>query len=464
MAVSRNRPRHSLIEVASRVLAAHVRNGDRVVVGLSGGLDSMVLAHITIGLADTLGISVSALHVHHGLQADADDWAAFCETWCASRRLPCRIVHVQVPRDAADGPEAAARRARFQAYRQCDADWVLLGHHADDQVETILYRLLRGAGPSGLSGMPTSRPLAADTRTRLLRPLLEVPRARLLEYASAHGLDWVEDPSNHDTYYLRNFLRHEVLPLLESRLPGARAALLRTAELARFADTLLDQQADEDLAHISRGGGWSASALLSLPPERAVGLLRKLLREQGSPLPSQKRMYEIHRQFSGDGAGRGLRVAVGELRLCRYRDRFWIEQAKPEHTTVDNPDATVVWQEGTALPWALPWRRGTLELRESLGTGLSRARIASHGLRLESRCGGETLQVRAHGPHRSLKNLFQEAGIPAWLRDDTPLVWSGPNLVALPNIAIAHAFAARADEPGLELIWRYGAHVPCVRQ
>lgn len=442
------------------MLAAHVRHGDRIVLGLSGGLDSIVLAHVTTRLADTLGLSVSALHVHHGLHADADDWAAFCETWCASRRLPCRIVHVQVPRDAADGPEAAARRARFQAYRQCDADWIVLGHHADDQVETILYRLLRGAGPSGLSGMPTIRPLAADTRTRLLRPLLEVPRARLLEYARAHGLAWVEDPSNRDTYYLRNFLRHEVLPLLEGRLPGTRAALLRAGRLARSAESLLDRQADEDLAHISRGGGWSASALLSLSPERAVCLLRKLLREQGSPLPSQARVLDIYRQLSGEDAGGGVRVAVGELHLCRYRDRFWIERASSEQATMDRQHAAVVWQGESALPW----RRGTLELREGLGTGLSRARIASHGLRLESRRGGETLQVRAHGPHRSLKNLFQEAGIPAWLREDIPLVWSGVNLVALPNIAIAHTFAARADEPGLELIWRYGAHVPGVRQ
>ena len=464
MAASRNKPRHSLIEVASRVLAAHVRHGDRIVLGLSGGLDSIVLAHVTTRLADTLGLRVSALHVHHGLHPDADDWAAFCETWCASLRLPCRIVHVQVPRDAADGPEAAARRARFQAYRQCDADWIVLGHHADDQAETILHRLLRGAGPSGLSGMPTSRPLAADTRTRLLRPLLEVQRARLLEYARAHGLAWVEDPSNRDTYYLRNFLRHEVLPLLESRLPGTRAALLRAGRLARSAESLLDRQADEDLAHISRGGSWSASGLLSLPSERAVCLLRKLLREQGAPLPSQARVLDIYRQLSGEDAGRGVRVAIGELRLCRYRDRFWIDHARSEHATMDNPDTFVVWHRESALPRVLPWRRGSLELRESLGTGISRARIASHGLRLESRRGGETLQVRAHGPHRSLKNLFQEAGIPAWLRDDTPLIWSGVNLVALPNIAIAHTFAARADEPSLELIWRYGAHVPGVRQ
>ncbi|GMV55292.1 MAG: hypothetical protein AMXMBFR6_10970 [Betaproteobacteria bacterium] len=449
-----------MIGVVSRALAAHVRNGDRIVLGLSGGLDSIVLADVTTRVADTFGLSVSALHVHHGLHANADDWAAFCETWCASRRLPCRIVRVRVPRDAADGPEAAARRVRFHAYRQCDADWIVLGHHADDQAETILHRLLRGAGPSGLSGMPTSRPLAADTRTRLLRPLLEVPRAHLLEYARAHGLSWVEDPSNRDTYYLRNFLRHEVLPLLESRFPGARAALLRAAGLARSAEDLLDRQATEDLARISRDDGWSASALISLPPERAVGLLRKLLREQGSSLPSQARMLEIYRQLSRVCAGGGLRVVVGEVCLYRYRDDLWIERTSSAQATMGQQHAAVVWQ-GEA---ALRWRRGSLELKESLGTGLSRAHIAPLGLRLESRRGGETLQVRAHGPHRSLKNLFQEAGIPAWLREDIPLVWSGASLVAVPGIAIAHAFAARADEPGLELNWRYGAHVPGARQ
>jgi tRNA(Ile)-lysidine synthase len=224
MESSRSRqPTEAVRAAVAGCLERHVRAGDTVVVGLSGGVDSMVLLH---ALAAS-GVPLSALHVHHGLSANADSWESFCRGVCQALAVPLRVQRVSVERESAAGLECAARKARHQAFADTDGDWVALGHHAGDQAETVLFNLLRGAGVRGAAAM-------TERHGRLLRPLLGVRRNEILAYARNHDLAWVDDESNADLRYSRNFLRHRVLRELVQRFPGAEGNLAAAAK--RFAE------------------------------------------------------------------------------------------------------------------------------------------------------------------------------------------------------------------------------------
>ena len=226
--------------VASVLRATGVASG-RLVLGLSGGMDSMVLLDILSGLRQEHAFSLTALHVNHQLSPRAAEWSALCAQRSAGYGVPLRTVRVDVRRDTGEGLEAAARAARYAVFRDIDADAIVLAQHLDDQAETVLLQLLRGAGPRGLAAMPVARSIAGRGSPLLLRPLLEVERARIEAYARDHALAWVEDQSNFDTDLDRNYLRHQVLPRLAERFPAYRQTWLRASR--NFAD--LSQIADE---------------------------------------------------------------------------------------------------------------------------------------------------------------------------------------------------------------------------
>ncbi len=279
----------------SRHLTEVLQPGQRLVVALSGGLDSVVLLHVLRGLQSDLGFHLSAVHVNHRLQSAADDWAAFCDRLCRQWQIPCAEFVVAVTRQGGESLEAVARARRYEVFARQTAEWVALAHHQDDQAETVLLQLLRGAGLPGLQAMPLQR-LLAPGGPSLVRPLLEVSRASLQRYAVARELDWVEDPSNQDPRHARNFLRQRVGPLLDESFPAWRATLSRSARHLAQAQAVLDDLSAEDWQQVSDERGLKVAALHALADARALHLLRWWIRQQGAPACSERRLQEILRQ------------------------------------------------------------------------------------------------------------------------------------------------------------------------
>jgi tRNA(Ile)-lysidine synthase len=302
---------------------------EAVCVGFSGGLDSTVLLH---ALHQISGFRVSALHVHHGLSPNADAWAAHCEAVCQALGVPFALSTVKVSRLARQSLEEEARRARRRAYARTGVAVVALAHHADDQAETVLLQLLRGAGPQGLAGMaemiqvgaPRSKPQT------FWRPLLDQPRAALREYAERHALQWIEDESNADEAIKRNFLRRRVMPLIEAGFANSAVTLSRAARLQAQTATLLTAQAEEDLEKIvseAAGTVLEIPALLALGALRAAAVLRLWLAQQGVRAPSEARLKALIDSLFQSSRDTRLRWEHEGLVIKRMRDQLTSEPA-----------------------------------------------------------------------------------------------------------------------------------------
>src|SRR5882762_2170603 len=397
MASSRKRPSGELIAEVGRFLGSLDLRGQRLAVGLSGGVDSVVLLHV---LKQHPGFNLSAIHVHHGLSPNAGAWAQFCRALCARWGVPLAVRRVKVAKEGR-GLEAAAREARYRAFKNGPCDAVALAHNRDDQAETVLMNLLRGTGVRGASGMPSRTRL--DGRM-LLRPLLEVPRAAILAYAREQGLEWVEDDSNADEALTRNFVRRRLGPLIESRFSRWRESLARAAR--HFAGVGLDAQA----------------------------LLREFLAAQGLRAPSEAKLVEMLKQLTSGGAR--IMVEHDGMRLRVYRGKF----------------APVEWKGERRIP--IPALGGKLLFRRARGEGIDLHKLERRRVAVRLRAGGERLQPDPRRPRRTLKNLFQEAGVPPWQRDRLPLLFCGNDLVWAPGLGIDAHYQATADTIGVVPEWR----------
>ncbi len=434
---NRNQPADPLAAAVAE-LKAHVRPGDRLVAALSGGVDSVLLLHLLHGLAEELGCALSALHVHHGLSPNADRWQAFCEELCHARGIPLTVRRVSVRRDDPDGLEAAARRARYAAFSACEAEFLVLAHHRDDQAETLLLNLLRGAGVAGAAAMPTVRPFNPAAGPRILRPFLDLPRETILAHARAQGLDWIEDESNADPRHARNFLRHRILPLLEGRFPGCNAVLSRAAAHFAEAGSLLDDLARLDSEAAMEDGRLVVSRLAALAPARARNLLRHVLRREGVRLPDSAYLEEMLRQIVHAAPDSQPRFDFGDRAAHVWRNRLWL-------VTAAAPVEEVEWHGQAGVCW------GGLDLHfervEGRGIGLDR--LAGQKVRIAPRRGGERLRPDFRRPRRSLKKLLQEQAIPPWARGRLPLLWCGEELVWVAGIGIDSEWQCRPGKAGL---------------
>lgn len=442
MASSNKPASSSLLSHVKLALIAYLETGRRLTVALSGGVDSVALLDLLVRLRGELDFSLSAVHVNHQLSPHASDWARFCQALCDARGVPLHVEAVKIRKRYPLGLEAAAREARYGVLLAQPADYVVLAHHLDDQAETVLLNLLRGAGVRGLSGMPALRPAAGPT---ILRPLLDVPRATLLVYAKQRKLTWVEDESNEDMALTRNFLRGEVLPAIERKFPAYRETMLRASRNLAEASSLLDELGGIDLVHGTRDGRLDTRYLVGLSQARAKNLLRVFFQSQGAPMPDAVRLQEMLRQLVSAGSGARIEIAWGGFVLRRYRGEAWVESTAPA------PEA------GWSRPWRgesvlrLPELGCQLEFAPVRGEGMSLAWLQAHPVSLRLRRGGERLRVDCKRPRRSLKNLCQEAAIPAWMRERLPLIFCGEHLVAVPGIGVDCAYQASEDEAGLLL-------------
>ncbi|UFH50322.1 tRNA lysidine(34) synthetase TilS [Pseudomonas sp. KNUC1026] len=394
------------------------------VVGLSGGLDSTVLLHLLSDLARHHTLPpLRAVHIHHGLQSVADAWPVHCERLCHALGVELRVLQVAVASGASI--EARAREARHRALagQLCPGEALLLGHHRDDQAETVLFRLLRGAGVKGLSGMAGHRPMSPGT---LLRPLLAVPRQHLEAYAEAHGLEWVEDPTNAQADADRNFLRHRILPELSKRWATAPARIAQAAEHMAEAQALLDELAVQDLAAAKPAAfTWLGLPCLALDPLRRLSPARQrnALRHflQTLTLMPDARHWQgwedlRDARLAGEPA---WRLAGGELR--RSGEYLWW-LASPWLQPV--PDAPPGWP-APHQPLALPGNGHVLL-----------AHVPPGALQVRYRQGGETLVLPGRG-RRDLKRWLQEQGVPAFARGRWPLLFADGQLVAVAGLAMA---------------------------
>jgi tRNA(Ile)-lysidine synthase len=399
-----------VLAAARAALAGLELRGKRIAAGFSGGVDSTVLVHVLGQLAPSLGYRLSAVHVHHGLSRNADAWRRSCAAFCRDAGIPFTARRVRVVR-VGKGLEAAARAARRKVFENLRVDAIAFGHQLDDQAETVLLNLLRGAGLAGASGMPVAGKLGDKP---LLRPLLAVPREAILSYAKANRLAWIEDESNADEALTRNFLRRRVGPLLASRFPRWRESLARAAR--HFSSARLDERA----------------------------LLREFLASKGLRAPSEARLAEMLRQI-GSGSTRMALAHDGKV-LRRHRGAVLVD--KPVDVTRFKP---VRWSGGSRM--ALPELGGELRFKRVRGKGIDLARVPA-GLMVRLRSGGERLQQDPGRPRRTLKNLFQESGIPEWQRGRLPLLASGDELVWVPGIGVHAPYRAGAGQAGLLPEWR----------
>jgi tRNA(Ile)-lysidine synthase len=415
-------------------------------IALSGGLDSTVLL---AALASSPALApLRAIHVDHGLHPDAARWSEHGATLAARAGIGCEIVRVDARAGAGESPEAAARTARYAALaaRLQPGEVLLTAHHADDQLETVLLQWLRGGGLRALSGMT---PVAAFASGWHARPLLGFTRAELGDWAELQRLDWLEDPSNLDLRFDRNYLRLEVLPSLRRRWPAASRTVGRVASQAAEALALDDVAAGADLASVAEGRTVSLERLARLDHARQRRVLRAWLRALGLPMPAAATLEALRRDMreAADDRVPETRWPGGVVR--RYRSRLYGEfLPDPAAALLESAGAT--WRPGQTLDLGA---LGTLDLRAADNGGLSRARL-TEPLVVATRPAGAVFRPAGSAHRRPLRKWLQERGVLPWRRASLPLVFAAGEIVAVGDFAYGGRLAAADGEEAWVIDWQ----------
>jgi tRNA(Ile)-lysidine synthase len=419
-------------------------------VAFSGGLDSHALLHALCKLRAVLDAEIGAVHVNHGLQQDADHWESQCRQVCAGLQVPYVSLTVDGKARRGESPEAAARSARYTAL----ADWLpaqhclLTAQHQDDQAETLLLQLLRGSGVNGLAAMPVLTTLGAG---RHLRPLLAVSREMLQQYADANGLSWIEDPSNADTAFDRNYLRQQVLPVLRERWPAVASSLSRSASHCADAAHLLADLAEQDLhALTGRENTLSLTGIVALPYARQGNVLRHWIKQLSGKTPPAAVLARILHDVTGSRRDSEPCVRWGSFEIRRYREEMFLLH----QTGIEDQPGEKDWV--LAGPLALPGAGGILTATAETGCGIRVAAVPDGRVRVAWRQGGECCMPAGRGHHHSLKKLFQERGIPPWERSRIPLIYIQDRLAAVAGLWICEPFQAGPAESGFRINWLPG--------
>lgn len=417
-------------------------NSQSILVAFSGGLDSTVLLHqLVLWRAQNPEVALRAIHIHHGLSPQADSWVQHCESVCAQWQVPLVVERVQLEDDGL-GIEAQARRARYQAFAQTllPGEVLMTAQHLDDQCETFLLALKRGSGPAGLSAMGESSPFAG---TQLIRPLLAQTREALEAWARQHELCWIEDESNQDDAYDRNFLRLRVTPLLQQRWPHFAQAAARSAALCAEQESLLDELLANDLADcVTAQGTLLLAPLMMMSGVRRAALLRRWLAGVNAPMPSRDGLERIWHEVALAREDASPCFRLGEYEVRRYQSQLWWVKS------VDGQSETVIPWSCRETPLTLPAGLGSVQL---ISAGELRMPQAGEAISIRFKAPG-VLHIVGRNGGRKLKKIWQEQGIPPWRRDTTPLLFYGETLIAAAGVFVTREGAA-VDEEGISLIW-----------
>lgn len=418
----------------------------RYCVAYSGGADSHALLHAARAIAGRLPGSLAAIHIDHGIHPHSPAWARHCEATCAALGVPLTLERIDARPRPGSSPESVARTLRYQALGRWlgRGEILLTAHHQDDQAETLLLQLCRGAGSSGLSGMPALRPFGPGWHGR---PLLPFRREAIRDYARGHSLEWIEDAGNTDPRFDRNFLRREIIPRLAQRRPGLPGALARAAAIQSQTAGLLAELAEADLAACRAGadGVLLLDRLATLSEARRNNLIHFWLARLSLPIPAAATFTRIQDEVIGARRDATPRLAWPGAEIRRYRGLLFAGPPLPAHDRLQ----VVSWKVDQPLRLA----DGTLSAQKGTGEGIRRRLCPDDRLEVRFRQGGERLQPSGSGHERELKQLFQESGIPPWLRGRIPLLYSAGRLAAVADLWVDARCAAGADEEAWRLRW-----------
>ncbi|MCW8899181.1 MAG: tRNA lysidine(34) synthetase TilS [Gammaproteobacteria bacterium] len=409
-------------------------------VGYSGGCDSHVLLHSLVALRPQLNCEIKAIHINHGLSPLANEWEEHCRHICEQLSVSYTAVLVNAKRKNSS-PEEAARYARYAEWRKLikKDEVLLLAHHQDDQAETVLIQLLRGAGVKGLAAMPQQQKFAQGL---LCRPMLNFLREEVYSYALEHGLNWIDDPSNFDTDFDRNFLRHEIVPLLETRWPALKKTLSRTAAHQGEANKLLTDLAQQDWLLVQSDNQVKLDRLLQLDAPRQRNVLRYWLASICRlSLPDTIHLQRILNEVltAAEDANPEVIWSGGEVR--RYQGFLY---AQEKHIEPLN-DSILDWPD-LGRPLALSNNTQKITAKASTGEGLSQAKLLNSKISIRYRQGGESCRPQGRGQTHQLKKLFQEWQVPPWLRASIPLIYVNGELAQVLGYCYCEPFAADKNE------------------
>lgn len=416
-----------------------------LLVAYSGGLDSTVLLHAMHQLQSELTFELAAMHVHHGLSDHADDWERFCEKNCIHLGIPLEQFRVRVDQDSGLGIEATARNARYQALQTTNADFICLAHHQDDQAETLLLQLARGAGVKGLAGMAQ-----IDQERRLIRPLLDSTRNEIASYAKDHQLQWIDDESNADITFNRNFIRHTVLPIFSKRYTSITKTLARSASHMAEANQLLGELAllDAELVLDKQYKTVNIQSLMKLSQARRANLIRFWLIQNKVELPNTALLAQILQQLTTEKADAAIKIKVAEsLHVMRYQGLAYLVAEQNGLAPIN-----LLWQGEEVI--TLP-NLSRLYFTKQQGQGFAYQRGGSDiKLRIKNREGGEYFKPALGRPRRHLKTVMQTSQIPPWQRAQLPLIFMDETLVIIPNVGSDAEMQAQSHELGLCVYWQ----------
>ena len=414
-----------------------------VTIGLSGGVDSMVLLNVLYQLKTKLNLKLSAIHVHHGLSKNADNWGQVCFDECKKLDVDFSQKKINIDNSEGIGIEASARKARYQILHQLSNEFLVTAHHQNDQAETLMLQLLRGSGLKGLASMPSY-----DEKRHLWRPFLKLSRDLIEEYAKNNNIRFIEDESNKNIEFDRNFLRLEIFPKLIKRFPQTIKSLGRSADLVAEGLNLNKAIAKEDAKNYFSEDFIKLNTKIfsTLPRDRVVNLIRWWLDKNQQKMPSQKIMDQIYTQIISAKKDAQINIHISsEMSVRAYKNFLWLVKIKKEKNSYD-----LIWK-GEDI-FELPGS-GKLLFKPCLGKGISLEKVGSSILRIQNRKGGERFKPKRNQPTRTLKYLLQEMNMPPWEREFLPIIYSEDMLVAVPNYGVHHEFVTDKDKMGLIIEW-----------
>ncbi|MGO1794029.1 MAG: tRNA lysidine(34) synthetase TilS [Oceanisphaera sp.] len=414
-----------------------------LVVGFSGGLDSTVLLALTARLAAEHKVAVRAIYIAHGLQSAADAWPAHCQQVAESLGVSCQTLTVDVQLGPRVSLEAAARTARYQAFSESlqPNEVLLTGHHLDDQAETLLLALKRGAGVSGLAAMPAKKALGMAQQWR---PLLPCSRAQLEAYAYQQGLEWVEDPSNSDNAFDRNFLRNRIMPMLQQKWPSFTTTLARSAELCAEQADLAEEVAVQDLPQsLNSGGGVLIAHLQSLSQARRHNVLRYWLQHQGV-YASRRQLQAIWQEVALARPDASPKVRVAEQVIQRYQGALYVPVAMADPIELASLQGEQ-WLDVGVGQLKLSWVSENADLAADVDINVLQLVFNRSGLRA---------QPYGRAGSRPLKKLWQEYAIAPWQRASMPLLMQGDSLVAVVGLFVCQTYQAKPNQAGWRIEWQ----------